>query len=895
MSDLIGRTLGHYRIVEKIGEGGMGVVYLARDERLDRDVAVKVLPEEVAQDEERLARFEREAKLLASLNHQNIATLHGLEEHEGQRFLVMELAEGETLAERITKGSIPVDQALEVARQIAEGLEAAHEQGIIHRDLKPANVMLSPEGKVKVLDFGLAKAWQPEESDADLTHSPTLTAQMTAAGVLLGTAAYMSPEQARGKPVDKRADIWAFGCVLWEMLIGQRLFTGDTVSDVLAAVLREEPDWKGLPASTPVAVRRLLRRCLQRDPGRRFHDIADARLEIEEARADSPAELLPPVPEPHRWRAVHGAVAVLAGAVLGGLVIWGWLRPTPPLSPSVTRFTISLPEGQRLGGPFHPLAISADGTTLAYVVESEEERQLYIHELSELEARPLAGTEGAANPFFSPDGQWVGFYAGNKLKKAHIAGARVTDLCEVPVWLSGPWGAGSAWGTDGRIVFALGIDVGEGGLKSISDAGGAGELLVRNEGNEYLVWPHLLPNHRDLLFSISRERGSELVLLSLESSERRTLLRDARGPLQARYLRTGHLVYSEEGRIFAAPFDPARFEVGTPKPVLESIHTEWLTGVGSTTAFALSASGTLCYVPGSTVDRRELVWVDRDGSTTPLAVEPAFFSNPKLSPDGTRATVQVMTSGGFGGIWLCDLRRGTRTPLTHRGDNQEPIWTPDGRWITFTDGSSLHRSLADGSGEIEDLLMTTDGFPFPSSWSPDGGVLAYYTVGTENRRDIHGMNLDGDRTPFPILVTEFNEHSPVFSPDGGLLAFVSDRSGKEEVYVQPYPAPGPRHQVSTEGGREPMWSRDGRELFYRSGDRMIAVRVETEPRFSAGLPRVLFEARFQMDRGGGQMYDVSADGQRFLMIRSPQEHELTEIRVVLNWAEELKRLVPMER
>ena len=600
MQDLIGRTLGHYRIVEKIGEGGMGVVYRAHDERLDRDVAIKVLPEAVAEDPQRLARFEREAKLLASLSHQNVATLHGLEEMEGQRFLVMELAEGETLAEQIKKGPIPVDDALEYAHQIAEGLEAAHEYGIIHRDLKPANVMVSPQGKIKVLDFGLAKAWHDEASDADLTHSPTLTAQMTAAGVLLGTAAYMSPEQARGKPVDKRADIWAFGCVLWEMLTGRRLFTGDTVSDVLALVLREEPDWNGLPAPTPMTVQRLLRRCLQKDPGQRLHDIADARLEIEEARAGSPAEFLRPAHQSYRWRSVRAAMTALAGAVIGGLVIWGLLRPSPLAQPPITRFTISLPEGQRLGGPFHPLAISPDGTTLAYVVESGGQRQLYVHDLSEPEARLMVGTEGASNPFFSPDGQWVGFYAENRLKKSHIAGARVSDLCEVPVWLSSTWGAGSAWGTDGRIIFAWGNPVPDGGIKWIPDAGGTAEPLVRSGGDQFFIWPHLLPNHRDLVFTISTEGVSELAVLSLESSERRALLRDVRGPLQASYLSTGHLVYSEADRVFAAPFDLTRYEVGTPKPVLESIHTEWLTGIGSTAAFALSASGTIAYMPGST-------------------------------------------------------------------------------------------------------------------------------------------------------------------------------------------------------------------------------------------------------------------------------------------------------
>jgi Tol biopolymer transport system component len=851
-----------------------------------------VLPEAVAQDADRLARFEREAKLLASLSHQNVATLHGLEEHEGQRFLVMELADGETLDERIKKGPIPVYDALPIALQIAQGLDAAHEQGIIHRDLKPANVMVSPEGKVKVLDFGLAKAWQPEERDADITHSPTVTAQMTTAGVLLGTAAYMSPEQARGKPVDKRADIWAFGVVLWEMITGLQPFQGDTVTDVLARILERDPEWNVLQASIPPSLRRLLHRCLDKDPRQRLHDIADARLEIEEARAGSPAEVQHPAHEPSRWRAIRMAMAACAGVVLGGLAVWGLLRPAPPTSPPVTRFTITLPEGQRLGGPAHPLAISPDGTTLAYVAESDGQRQLYVRGLSELEARPLAGTEGASNPFFSTDGQWVGFYAGSRLKKADIAGASVADLGEVPVWLSAFWGAGSAWGTDGRIVFSSGAGA-DGGLKEISDKGGAAGPLVRSEGTELPVWPHFLPNQRELLFTIARQGVSELVLLSLESNDKHTLLRGARGPLQATYLRTGHLVYSEADRLFAAPFDLSRYEVGTPKPVLESIHTESHMGTGITAAFALSASGTIAFVPRMTVALSELVWVDRDGGITPVNVEPGVFTHLKLSQDGTRAAVQLMKAGGSE-IWLCDLQRGTLTPLTGRGLSHEPVWTPDGRWIIFSNGVALLRTSADGGGEVEELL-TPENAPFPSSLSPDGRVLAFYCLAAATRRDIYVVTMDGEKTQRPILVNAVSEHTPMFSPDGGLLAYVSDRSGREEVYVQPEPGPGPRYLVSMEGGREPKWSRDGRELFYRSGDKMMVVSVETEPRFSAGLPRVLFEGRFRMGRGGGQAYDVSPDGSRFLMIRSPQERELTEIRVVLNWAEELKRLVPTEQ
>jgi len=756
--------------------------------------------------------------------------------------------------------------------------------------------MLTDSG-AKLLDFGLAKLREAgvEAEVSRASALPTEERPLTEEGTILGTYPYMSPEQLDGKEADARTDIFAFGTVLYEMMTGKRAFEGKSRASLIAAIMSSEPrPIAELQPMAPPLLGRVVRRCLAKDPEERWqsaNDLTDELKWIDEARAGSPAELLHPAHEPSRWRAIRTAMTALAGAVLGGLAVWGLLRPAPPASPPVTRFSITLPVGQRLGGPAHPLAISPDGTTLAYVAESDGQRQLYVHGLSELEARPILGTEGAANPFFSPDGQWVGFYAGNRLKKADIAGARVTDLCEAPVWLSGPWGGGSAWGTDGRIVSSWGGGA-TGGLMETSDQGGVAKPLVRsNENTESIVWPHLLPNQRELLFTISTVGGSELALLSLESNERRTLLRDARGPLQASCLRTGHLVYSEADRLFAAPFDLARYEVGAPKAVLEGIHTELLTGIGSTAAFALSASGTIAYVPGSTVAPSELVWVDRDGRTTPVNLEPAAFSYLSLSHDGTHAAVQVMKPGGSD-IWLCDLRRGTRTPLTHRGTNQEPVWTPDGRWIIFSSGETLFRTRADGSGEIEELL-TPDDLSFPSSLSPDGRVLAFYSVGTATQRDIYVMNMDGERTQQPILVDAASEHSPMFSPDGGLLAYVSDRSGRQEVYVQPYPGPGPRDQVSTEGGRAPMWSRSGRELFYRSGGRMMAVSVETGPRFGAGLPRVLFGGRFQMGQLGGQMYDVSPDGQRFLMIRSPQKQELTEIRVVLNWAEELKRLVPV--
>jgi serine/threonine-protein kinase len=889
---MIGTTVSHYRITAKLGQGGMGEVYRAHDERLDRDVAIKVLPEEVAQDEARLARFEREAKLLASLSHQNIATLHGLEEHEGQTFLVMELAEGETLAERIKKGSIPIDDALPIALQIAEGLEAAHEQGIIHRDLKPANVMLSPEGKVKILDFGLAKAWAPDEGDADLTHSPTLTAQMTAAGVLLGTAAYMSPEQARGKPVDKRADIWAFGVVLWEMLTGQRLFTGDTVSDVLASVLKEAPDLDALPPDTPWRVRDLLRRCLVSDPKDRLRDIGDARIDLGDVHVGSPEMGAAVVQAPRRRSVIPIAAAVLAGVILGGLAVWGLLRPTPPAPPTVTRFTITLPEGRRLAGPFNPIALSRDGSTLAYVAESDGVRRLFIHELSELDARPLAGTERAAIPIFSPDGQWIAFFADSKLKRASVAGAGVIDLCDVPAYLGEAWAAGAHWFRDGRIIFPQGGGILR-GLQQVSFEGGDAKPLTQPEADIWHYYPHILPDQTHVLFTIvGIQQAPQLALLSLVTNELRILLRGPWGWFQSAFLSSGHLVYSHASTLFAAKFTLARYDVASPVPVLDDVHAQWVHDHFES-FLSLSDGGSLAYVAGTTMDQRELVWVDRGGRVAPVNGEYGPSGSPGLSPDGTRAAVEVRRPFGAD-IWILDLERGTRTRLTHQGYNHEPVWTPDGLRIVFYTGADLGWMRADGGDEVEQLGVPLDGVS-ASSCSPDGRVLAFYASGATTRRDIHGMNLYDDRTTFPILVTEFNEHSPMFSPDGRWLAYVSDRSGREEVYVQSYPEPEQRHQVSTEGGREAVWSRDGSELFYRSGDKMMAVDVVTGTDLAVGMPRMLFEAQYLMGVGGGQMYDVSPDGLRFLMIREPPDAAPNEIRVVLNWAEELERLVPVEQ
>jgi serine/threonine-protein kinase len=932
-----GDRLGRYEILEPLGAGGMGEVYRAHDDRLDRDVAIKVLPEEVAQDDARLARFEREAKLLASLNHQNIATLYGLEQFEvggedvGAGFtpapdvegagdepppyersgpvqcLIMELAEGETLAERIKRGAIPVDDALPIALQIAEGLEAAHEQGIIHRDLKPANVMLSPEGKVKILDFGLAKAWHDEVSDADLTHSPTLTAQMTAAGVLLGTAAYMSPEQARGKPVDKRADLWAFGVILFEMLTGSRLFEGETTSDVLAAVLRAEPDWSELPAGTPTPIVRLLHRCLDRDPRERLHDVADARLEIEEAiaRPDWASTEQADRPEPSfrdkvraTWPAVVGAVAV--GALLAAGAVWKLSEESPATPDLPTRLSLSLPPGVTIHASERPaLAISPDCRWLVFEAKEGDTWRLFKRSLEQFDATPMPGTEDAFHPFFSPDGRWVGFFADGKLKEIPLAGGPPQNLADAPV----PWGA--TWGPDGTIVFNR--RDGE-GLWRVPSTGGASEQLISpqiEQGEWYNIWPEFLPDGKAVLFTTFRGMTADtarIEVLDLESRAKKTVIENGS---YARYVSTGHLIFGQQGAIHVAPFDVERREVTGPSvPVPEVIFYESENGVPH---LVVSATGSLAFLPGSGTPRYQLVSVDMAGRERPLIDARRGFVHPRFSPDGERLAVTISEPGDTN-VWVLDLATGAQTKLTQEGTNTFPSWTPDGERVTYLsvrggDALSIDWKRADGHGESEPLVSPeeTGAGLFPGSWSPDGETLVYaksLPSQPYSALDIWIAARDGDREPRPFVATGAVELGPAISPDGDWLAYGSSESGRFEVYVQPFPDGGERHQVSTDGGLKPVWSPDGRSIYYGAfdGGQIVEVSVTMTPRFRAGAAQVLLEGEYE----SGTYYtypnfDIAPDGKTFVMVKADEEWgRATEIRLVQNWFEELKRLAPTE-
>jgi eukaryotic-like serine/threonine-protein kinase len=879
MTIAAGTKLGAYEVVALVGSGGMGEVYRARDAKLGRDVALKVLPEAFARDAERMARFQREAKVLASLDHPNIASIYGLEDSSSTHALVMQLVEGPTLADRIKQGLIPIDEALRIAKQISEALEYAHERGIVHRDLKPANIKVTTDDAVKVLDFGLAKALEGDASSMDISTSPTISRLATMQGVLLGTAAYMSPEQAKGKSVDRRADIWAFGCVLYEMLTGKMAFSGEAVTDTLAAVIRAEPDWTQLPAATPIRVRVLLQRCLQKDPKQRLRDIGDARISLDEVLSGAPDPALAGAPQaatPLWRRALPWALGFLAAAVACAA---GWvLKPSP--SRPVTRTVINLPPGQRLAGFDNlVLAISPDGSQLAYVATTQgaggETQRIYLRKMDSLDANPIPGTEGAVDPFFSPDGQWLGFFADGKMKKISVSGGAAQILADD----SSPEGA--SWSSQGTIVFSSGAQF----LQQVSDAGGTPQPLTHLEKGEIgHVWPEFLPGGKAVVFEGSASVAAQLI----GTSERRNLTPGGASP---QYESSGYLIYAQAGNLMAVPFDPQRLEVkGAPVPVVQDV----VQGPGgpAPAQYSVSATGSLAYVPGSTqVSQSKLVWISRKGTEQPLSAPTRDYDEPRVSPDGRRVAL-----GSGGQIWIYDLARDTLTRFTFEGSlNGGQAWTPDGKRIAFTSSRggtlNLYWQMADGSGGLE-RLTTSDHVQAPLSWSPNGQLLSFIELNAGP--PIRVLRLS-DRKAQPFLQTTSNAGVPQFSPDGRWMAYVSDESGRSEIYVQPYPGPGGKWQISTDGGSEPVWNRNGRELFYRSGDKMMAVDITTEPSFSAGKPKMLFEGHYVSGTGASfPEFDVSPDGERFLMLKSVTQEQAapTQINVVLNWTEELKRLVP---
>jgi serine/threonine-protein kinase len=894
---MIGRTLGPYQVVAKLGEGGMGEVYRARDTRLGRSVAIKVISEALARDPERIARFEREARALAALNHPSIAAIYGFEEADGRHAIVMELVDGFTLADRLGRGPIPVAEALKVARQIAGALEAAHEAGIIHRDLKPANVKVRADGTVKVLDFGLAKALDPShgrepipgeqttlgpERRAPASDGATVTSpSMTEAGVILGTAAYMSPEQARGEPADMRSDVWAFGCVLYEMLTGRRAFDEKTVPDTLAAVARADVDFAELPGDLPPLVREFLARSLHRDPKERLHAIGDMRLALDGA-FDAAIAAAPASVERPAWRralpvlAAVAATAVVVGALASGL-------SGPAVAPSVSRLQMLVPPDQTFyfyGR--HLVTISPDGTRVAYTAGLG----LWLHDLDELDARPVPGAEiEARGPFFSPDGQSIGYYAAGELKRVPVNGGAPVSLGPAV----NPWGA--SWSADDTIYYGQGTE----GIWKISASGGTPERVIAVNDGELAHGPHLLPDGEWMLFTllpagVGSWNRAQIVLQSLATGERVLLVNGGR---DARYLSTGHLVYVVNGVLFGASFDRAtRRLTGTAAPVVRDMaDAGTITGA---VHFDVADNGSLVYVPRLGIALR-LTWVDRNGIEEVIPSEPRPYRHQRISRDGSRIAVEVEDSGNTD-VWVGDSRRGTFTRLTIEDDvDSDPIWTPDGSRIVFSSvrgASGLFSVAADGSGTAERLTDAT-GSVRAFDWTSDGQLLYEELAGP----DVRLLPLDAGAPPQLIPLFDapeyFNEVLPALSPDGKWLAYQSTESGQMSIYVRPFPnVSAGRWQVSAGVGFAPLWSADGSEIFYRSATSLMAVPVRTSPTFSAGTPQALFSlADYVLAGTRGIKYDVAPDG-RFLLLKDETGVSGSQERLVVvqHWFEELARL-----
>lgn len=862
---MIGTRLAHYDISSHLGSGGMGDVYQATDTKLGRAVALKLLPEAFSHNTERVARFEREARALAALNHPHIAAIYGFEESGGRRFLVMELAEGETLADRIRKGPLPIDEALAVARQIAEALEAAHEKGIIHRDLKPANIKVTPQGQVKVLDFGLAKAFAGDAQNTNSSDSPTISMAATQQGVILGTAAYMSPEQARGREVDRRTDLFAFGCVLYEMLTGRAAFEGEDVTDILSRVMQRDPDWTRLPAGTPAAIQRLLGRCLQKDRNRRLQAAGDARIEIDEAHAEPERQEAALHARSGGWPKLAWTASAILLVATAALAFIHFREAPPAESPEMrleipTLFTNDL----------NSIAISPDGQKVAFEGSGDSGRQLWIRPLNSETAQPLAGTEGATRPFWSPDSRSVAFFAQGSLKRTDLAGGSPQTLANATGGFGGTWG-------DGDILFVAGNFT---PLMRVPASGGAATVVTEpaKRGEYSINFPKFLPDNRHFLFSISGPENSGVYAASLDAPEPQLLLRGAVSS-RIEYLRSGWLLYIREGVLFAHPFDLAARELrGDPVALASRVAS-----------FSVSDNGTVAYRNARAGLRAQLTWFDRTGKAQGVMGDPdqrVAIANPELSPDGRRVAGDVILDNNRD-VWLQDSIRVTRFTFDAGGDWM-PIWSPDGARIAFRSNRSgvfkLYEKPSSGSG-TETLLLDASQDAMPDSWSPNGRFLLYQSFDPADGRDIWALPLEGERKPFVFLKTRYNEAYSQFSPDGRWVAYQSDESGRSEVYIRPFPGPGGQWQVSTGGGAMARWRHDGKELYYVAPDQnLMAAAVELkETAVEIGAPSPLFPVQLL---GGSQsnfhqQYDVARDG-RFL-INGTEDTETAPIVLLLNW------------
>jgi Tol biopolymer transport system component len=891
----VGRQISSYRILAHLGTGGMGEVYRARDTKLGRDVAIKVLPAAFTSDTDRLARFEREARLLAALNHPNIATIHGLEEADGVRALVMELVEGPTLAEKLAHDSqrqaragLPIAEALKIGGQIADALEAAHAKGVIHRDLKPANIKLGHDGSVKVLDFGLAKAFSPDGSGSDMSHLPSLAATDLQAGLIVGTPGYMSPEQARGQAIDKRTDIWAFGCVLYEMLTGRAAFPGETISDTMAATVDREPEWGALPALTPAGITRLLQRCLNKDPKRRLRDIGEARIELETPEPATVSPVPGAIPSRGAVLVLPRWAAWLAAAVIvsvGVAAVTRWPGRTSVTVPTVTRFDVPVPSGYEMAVWVAPsLAISSDGSKLVF----ETQGRLHLRAFDRPDAQPIPGTDGGFSPFFSPDGEWIGFVRGDTLMKVLAAGG--TPMTIVKAFIAN----GASWGPDGRIVFSGAL--GNGGLWSVSADGGPLEQITRvsesaMETGHY--WPDVLPDGAVLYTVIGPSGHAPDARLVVEDRTTGTRAIVAHGVTYGRYV-AGHLFYADaNGTLLVQPFDvPGRRTRGPAQAVLPGVRVgTW----GGGASYAVSSTGTLAYVTGTEFAGSILAELDFSGRERRRFGMPGSFGYLALSPDG-RTLAMMMRSVNNDDIYLMDTASGRFDRFSFDiAEDESPVWSPDGRQVAYSSASvgEQRRVFVKtvGSVEGEKLVYTGTRHLHLQSWSPDGRLLAFYEFGPRST-DIWMLDLNDAMRLVPIATTPASERGAVFSPDGRWLAYDSDETGRPEVYVASLTNLGAKQMVSRDGAAGPQWSATDQELFFWSGNWgspgriMMARRVAGAGTIAWENPVRLFDVPRIND------FAVARDGRSFYFVAPNPDGPAREIHVMLNWQEELKQRVP---
>ena len=861
-----GTRLGNYEVIDGLGEGGMGEVYRARDTVLHREIALKLVHPDFCHHADSLARLRREARALAALNHPNVATLHELAEFGGSCGLVMELVGGQTLADILDRRRLKIDEALRLAAQIAAALEAAHERGVVHRDLKPANIKVTADGTVKVLDFGLAKG---NEEAAEAAAS-TL---MTASGVVLGTAPYMSPEQTRGEEIDRRTDVWAFGCVLYEMLTGRLAFEGGSRTEIVVAILEREPDLSILPSHTPLSIRRLIRRCLQKDRHRRIRDIGDARLELEDAvTSERPSDIATsPVAMHAPWRLqtwLRASALVLVGAAIGGLAALAWSRASSrSTSANEVRFSMTLPDDERLASTeLGSLAIDPDGRAVVYVSSRGATTHLMLRTLDGAAARPLQGTFGALSPFFSPDGEWVGFFADGKLKKVKISGGTPIAVCDAPD------GLGGSWSSSNTIVFAAATGT---ALQQVPADGGSPARVTEldvSRGEFSHRWPEFLPDGDTVLFTVGTVGEwdeAEIAAQSLRTGRRTSILKGGTNP---RYLASGHLTYAHDGAIWVAAFDADELTVsGSPARALDGVTTS----PDGAAQFAVSGAGATVYHPSVPLSSRRLVVVD-GRAQTPLAAPPHAYVTPRVSPEGTKVLLGVSDRADH--VWSYDMNAGTLTQVTFEAANRSPIWSADGQRVTFASNRNgpfnifVAPALADGPVE---RLTTADALQLPGSWSPDGELLAYMEQHPNTGRDIWLRRRNGER--IALVNSSADESAPRFSPDGRWIAYVSNESGPAHVFVRAVNGSGPARKLSTSSGSEPVWRRDGSAVYFRSDAKLLVAPV------GGGAPRVVFEGAAEPGSFDAAGYDV-IDGNRLLMITSAAAGSApSELRMILNW------------